>query len=195
MEFQHAGRKVSHGEWVEKVYDYVIVCNSLQWKISQMKVVEDFESRPHKTDSFVVERVEEIQEWNEQKLPKVLLGDSGGKLPERSTKEKGREDGEVDEDSGERRNRSHIAQEVVASIKEKASAHDGIKKAAQRPAGQSFMRSWDSSHIENEEEKSGDQMAAQWDEEQKLEEAPLSWRSCKRYWSEWCMNARHQAKG
>ena len=35
------------GEWIEKVYDYVIACNSLKGKISQMEVVEDFASRPH----------------------------------------------------------------------------------------------------------------------------------------------------
>ena len=39
-----------------------------------MKVVEDFESRPHKAVSFVVEREKEIQEWHEQKLPTVLPG-------------------------------------------------------------------------------------------------------------------------
>ena len=38
--------------------------NSLKGKISQMNVVEDFESRPHKADSFVVERGTEIQKWN-----------------------------------------------------------------------------------------------------------------------------------
>ena len=57
--------------------------------MSQMKVVEDFESRPHKAVSFVVERGKEMQEWNEQKLPKLLLGYSGGRLPGRSTKERG----------------------------------------------------------------------------------------------------------
>ena len=55
--------KSAKGEWVEKVYDYVIACNSLKGKISQMKVVEDFESRPHKAVSFVVEREKELQEW------------------------------------------------------------------------------------------------------------------------------------
>ena len=33
---------------MEKVYDYVTACNSLKGKISKMKVIEDFESRPHK---------------------------------------------------------------------------------------------------------------------------------------------------
>ena len=37
----------------------------------------------------------------EQKMPKVLPGYSGGRLPERSTKEKGRE-GAADEDGEER---------------------------------------------------------------------------------------------
>ena len=139
-----------------------------------MKVVEDFESRLHKAVSFVVEREKEMQEWNEQKLPKVLPGYSGGRLPGRSTKEKGREEGEVDEVSGERRIRSQIDQKVVVGIKGNARVKDCVEEAVRRPAGQSFMRSWDCSQIENEEEEEswqeGVQMAAQWDEEQKLEE-------------------------
>ena len=51
---------------------------------------------------------------------------------------------------------------------------DGAKESAQRSVGQSVMRSWDCSHIENEEEeeswREGEQMAAQRDEEQNLEE-------------------------
>ena len=42
-------------EWLEKVYDYALVCNSLQRQISPMEVVEDFESRPQTAVSFVVE--------------------------------------------------------------------------------------------------------------------------------------------
>ena len=88
-------------------------------------------------------------------------------------KRESREEREVDEDSGERRITSQIAHEVVAGIKEKASVHDGITEAVQRPAGQSFMRSWDCQQIESEEEeeswREGDQMAAKWDQEQKLE--------------------------
>ena len=95
-------------------------------------------------------------------------------LPGRSIKEKGREEEEADKDSAERRIRNEIAQEVVADIKEKASALDGVKEAAQRSVGQSIMRSWDCSQIENEEEeeswREGVHMAAQWDEEQTLEE-------------------------
>ena len=166
------------GEWIEKVYDYVVACNSRKTKISQMKVVEDFESRPHKAVSFLVEREKETQEWNEQKLPKVLLGYSGGRLPGRSVKEKGREEGKVDEGSGEREMRQEIAQEVVAGIKEKASAQDDAKATAQRTAGQRVKQNWDCSKVGNEEEEEEeeddcqkeDQMAVQWEEEQKLEE-------------------------
>ena len=93
---------------------------------------------------------------------------------EGAQKENGKEEGEVDEAGEKRRIRSQIAQEVVARIKEKISVHDGMKEAVQRPAGQSVMRSWDCSQIENEEEEESwrerDQMAAQRDEEQKLEE-------------------------
>ena len=42
----------------------------------------------------MVERGKERQDWNEQKLPKALPGYSGGRLPGRSTEEKGREEGE-----------------------------------------------------------------------------------------------------
>ena len=62
--------KSAKGDWVEKVYDCVIACNSLKGKISQMKVVEDFESRPHEAVSFLVESAKEMQEWSEQKLRK-----------------------------------------------------------------------------------------------------------------------------
>ena len=45
-----------------------------------MKVVEDFESKP-----LCVEREKEVQEWNDQRMPEVLPGCSGGRLPGRST--------------------------------------------------------------------------------------------------------------
>ena len=62
----------------------------------------------------------ELQEWNEQKLPKVLPDYSGGRLPgKENKKETGREEGEQDEDSEEKKKRNEIAQEVVAGIKEK----------------------------------------------------------------------------
>ena len=141
------------GEWIERTYDHVIASGRLNWKISQMEVVEDFQSRLHKAVSSVVTRDKEIQEWNEQKLPKVLPGYSGGRLPGRSTKERGREEGEVDEDSEERKDTNEIALEVVAGIKEKASVHVDAKATAQGTSGQTVKQHWDCSQIVNEEEE------------------------------------------
>ena len=59
---------------MEKVFDYVIACSSPKGRISDMKVVEDFESRPHTSVTFVVERGKERLAWNEQKLLKALPG-------------------------------------------------------------------------------------------------------------------------
>ena len=73
--------KGAKGEWIEKIYEFAIACDSLKGIISQMEAVENFQSRPHKA----------VQEWNEQKLPKVLPGHSGGRLPGRGAKEKGRQ--------------------------------------------------------------------------------------------------------
>ena len=84
--------KCSKGELIERTYDYVIACHSLKGKISQMKVVEDFDSTPHKAAPSVVERDMEEQVWNEQKMQKALPGFCGGSLPGRSTKERGREE-------------------------------------------------------------------------------------------------------
>ena len=42
------------GEWVEKVFDYVIAGSSLKRRISDMQVIIDFES--NKAVTFVVER-------------------------------------------------------------------------------------------------------------------------------------------
>ena len=54
--FRHAGRKIHKVSGSKKTYDDVIACSSFRGTISQMEVVEDFESRPHKAVSFVVER-------------------------------------------------------------------------------------------------------------------------------------------
>ena len=79
-------------------------------------MVEDFESGPHEAVSFVVERDKEVQEWKELKMPKVLPGSSGGKLPGRSTAEKGREEEEEVEESWERQMKKETAEEVVAGM-------------------------------------------------------------------------------
>ena len=99
-----------------------------------MEVVEDFESRPDKAVPFVVRRGKEMQEWSEQKLPKVFPGYSGRRLPGRSTQEKGREKGAVDEDGEERRISGQIVQGAVAGRKEKVCMQDGDKEAVQKPS-------------------------------------------------------------
>ena len=124
------------GDWIERTYDHVIACHSLRGNISQTELVEDFGLRPHKAVSFVVERDKEVQEWNEQKLPKPLPRYSGG----RSTKEKGREEEEEEEDSRERQVRNEIVQEVVPGIKKEASAHEDAKPTAKRTVGQSVKQ-------------------------------------------------------
>ena len=86
--------------WIERTYDCVVASGSLRGKISQMEVVEDFESRPHKAVSFVVERGKEMQEWNEQNLPKVPPGCSGRKGCQKKKAEK---KGEVDEGGEEKK--------------------------------------------------------------------------------------------
>ena len=57
------------GEVIERTHDYVIASRSHKGKVKSpnMEAVEDFESRPHKAVSFVVERNKEVQEWREQK--------------------------------------------------------------------------------------------------------------------------------
>ena len=50
------------GELIERMFDYVIASRSLQGKFKNMEVAEDFEPRPHKAVTFLVERDKEIQE-------------------------------------------------------------------------------------------------------------------------------------
>ena len=73
-------RKGPNGELTQRTYDYVVASQSLQEKIKTMEVVEDFESRPHKAVTFLMERDTEIQELRELKMPTALPGCNGGKL-------------------------------------------------------------------------------------------------------------------
>ena len=128
---------------MEKVHDYVIACSSLEGIISDMQVIEDVETRPHKAITIVVERGRERQEWNEQKLPKALPGHSGGRLPGRCTEEKGREKEEgVKNRHGQEKNEK-IEEGMVSQ-------------------GQNSKQRWDSSQI--------DQMTEQLEEEQDLDD-------------------------
>ena len=83
----------------------------------------------------------------------MLPGYSGGRLPGRSIKEAGKEEGEEKEkhEHGERRIGYEIAQKVVECINGKACVHEDAKLIAQRKVGQSVKQSWDSSQIEIEE--------------------------------------------
>ena len=105
--------------------------------------------------------------------------------------------GEVDEGGEERRIRSQISQEVVAGIEEKVSVHDGVE-AVQNHQDKVSREAGIAHKLKMKKEESwreGDEMAAQGDEEQKLEEiVERMWRSYKRYWSQMCRNACHKAK-
>ena len=128
------------GEWVEKVYDYVTACSSLKGIISDMRVKEDFESRQHKAVTFVVQRGKGRQEWNEEKKPRALPG-YRGRLPGRSTEDKGREEGEEGEESEQR-------QEKHEKIEEGIGSSQRVADERQNP-----IQRWDRSQIENEEEE------------------------------------------
>ena len=126
------------GEWIERIYDYVIASGSLKEKILQMEVVGDFASRPHKAISLVVKREGNKGMELSRNCRRCCLVTVEGRLQGRSTKETGKEEGEVNEDGGERRIRTHIGQEVVAGIKEKVSVHHGVKEAVQKTSGAKF---------------------------------------------------------
>ena len=158
--------RTTRGEWIERTNDYVIACNSLRGTFSQTKVVEDFESRPHKAVSFVVERERRYRNgmsrsWRRYFLVTVEEGCEGAVQRKEAEKRRKRR-------TAERHVRYAIAQEVVAGIKEKAGVHENAKSTAQRTAGQSVKQSWDCSQIENEEEEEEEvwqrekQMEIQW---------------------------------
>ena len=80
--------------------------------------------------------IRRYRKWNEQKLPKVLPGYSGGKLPGRSTKEGGREEEKAEEECKEGQVRNEIVPKVIADIeKTKARAPVDGKPIAQRTVG------------------------------------------------------------
>ena len=77
---------------------------------------------------------------------------------ERQRRRRGRRGRRKKKDQGSSRQRSGCRQKV--------SVHDGEKDDVKTSVEQSYVRSWDCSQIENEEEswRGRDQMAAQWDE-------------------------------
>ena len=110
--------KGSNGELIERTYDFVIASHSLQEKIKNMEVVEDFASRPRKAITFLVERDETFQVWREQIMPKALPGFSGGKLPGRSKVEEGKEEEKGEEKGQEKKMDNEVIRGIIASVPE-----------------------------------------------------------------------------
>ena len=90
------------GELIERTYDYVIAGQNLSRKITKMEVVEDFESRPHKAVSFVVER----------ETRRYRHGLSRGCLSCQEEVQRKREEEEEDEGSRKMQMKKEIAKEV-----------------------------------------------------------------------------------
>ena len=111
---------------------------SVDTQINWPKRRADQKDRWWKTSSRG-QRGGEVQEWNE--MPKVLLGYSGGRLPGRSTKARGREEEAGEE--GRETSRKEIVQEVVA----------GIEKKARAQTGQSVKQNLDCSQIETQKRR------------------------------------------
>ena len=200
------------GEWIERTYDYVIASGSLKGKTSQMEVVENFESRPHKAVSFVVKREKVVQVGMSRSCRRCF----------QVTAEEGCQEGAPKREVEKKRRKMRtakekvkyaIAQEVVAGIKENAGVREDAKSTAQRTAGQSVKQSWDCSQIENEEEEEEDNWQKEdqrrtgwkrngrkmrsgrrfWNEEG-WKEALCRRKSCKRFLSWWYRNECHKVK-
>ena len=152
--------KGAKGEWIEKVYDYAPACDSLKGKISQMEVVEDLESRPHKTASFVVVETRSCRNGASRSCQRCCPVTVEEGCQEEAQKKKA--------EKKERQTRAvrKEAQKVVADIKEKkACAQDDAKETAQRTAGQRVKQKRDCSQIENAEEEEEDD----WQKESQME--------------------------
>ena len=141
-----------------------------------MEEVKDSESRPHKAVSFVVESERRCRNGASRRCRRRCQPAAEAGCQEETQKKKGREEGEPNDGRKERKVWSEITQEVVASIKEEASAQGNAKSIAHRTVGQKVRSNCDCSQIEHEEEEEEkdwqeeDQMVGQWDEEHKLEE-------------------------
>ena len=140
-----------------------------------MEVMEDFESRPLKAVSFLVESEKELLGRNEQKLAEGAAWFSGGRLPGKEHERKRREEGGQDEDSEERK---------IGMKSLKKCRHQGEGEARMRMArrlhkeqlGKGVKQNLDCSQIENEEEEEEEdrrkenQWTVQWAEDEKWEE-------------------------
>ena len=97
--------KGRNGELVERTYHCVIASHSLQGKIKNMEVVEDFESQPHKAVAFLVDRDKEFQMWRKQKIQKryqdSAVEAARKKQGGRRKRRRGRRGGRSGEEDGE----------------------------------------------------------------------------------------------
>ena len=118
-------------------------------------MVEDFESRPHKAVSFLVESKKGDAGMERAEVARGLTWLQWRKITRKKQKRKRQRRRELEEGKEERTIKSEIAQEVVAGIKEKASVHEDAKANALRTAGQSV-----------------NQVEVQWDELQVMQKAP-----------------------
>ena len=97
-------------------------------------------------------KVKEMQEWNEQRMPKGAAWLQWRKVARKDTKEVGREEGEAKDKNCDRSIRDEIAQQVVANIKEKAGKYENAKLISQDACRQSDKQGWNCSLIESKEE-------------------------------------------
>ena len=147
-------------------------CPSLWGNISQMKVVEDFGSRPHKAVSFVVERDKEVQEWNEQQMRRCLATVEAGCQEEAQKKE-------AEKKRRQRRNAERdksgtkLFKKWLRASRKKARVQVVAKQTAQGTVGQSVKQNWACSQIENKEEEED----RSWNEEERRE-ASCRQKSC-----------------
>ena len=111
---------------------------TLSRKISQMKVVEYFESSPHKAVLFF---------WSKEKRRHRNGMSRSCRRSFLTTKSQGEK-----RRKRKRQVRYGIVQKVVEDIEKKARTQVDVKPTAQRTFGQSVNQSCDCSHIENEEE-------------------------------------------
>ena len=112
--------KSPKGELLERTHDYVTASRSLRGEIKNTEVVDDFESRPHKAVSFIVERDKEVQVWSQQKMPEAPPGFSGGTLPGRSKGEEGGEEEDEEEENQERKMRKEVTRGIIAGVLKEA---------------------------------------------------------------------------
>ena len=138
----------------------VIACNSLKEKNFSHEGDRRL-PRPHKAVTFVVERGKERQEWNEQILPKALPGYSGGRLPGKSTEEKGRDKEEEGEGSEQRQGKNEIIEGVITSSQRMA-LEECCKSERRRTEGQNPYEDGNARRLRLKKKRKAGKKATKW---------------------------------